>query len=101
MEPYLHSANTPSWRGVQLKAQGQLYLYLTAFRTALRPTQPPIQWVPESGPGVKQTTHLHLVPWSKNEWSYTSTPNSPSWLGARLKYGNNFTFTHSEMRISA
>jgi hypothetical protein len=23
---YLHSPNTPSWRGAQLKAQGQLYL---------------------------------------------------------------------------
>jgi hypothetical protein len=29
VEPYLHSPNTPSWRGVQLKeAQGQLHLYL-------------------------------------------------------------------------
>jgi hypothetical protein len=27
-----------------------------------------------SFPGVKLTTHLHLVPRSKNEWSYTSTP---------------------------
>jgi hypothetical protein len=27
-----------------------------------------------SGPGVKLTTHLHLVPRSKNAWSYTSTP---------------------------
>jgi hypothetical protein len=24
--------------------------------------------------GVKLTTYLHLVPKSKNEWSYTSTP---------------------------
>jgi hypothetical protein len=24
--------------------------------------------------GVKLTTYLHLVPRSKNEWSYTSTP---------------------------
>jgi len=23
---------------------------------------------------VKLTTHLHVVPTSKNEWSYTSTP---------------------------
>jgi hypothetical protein len=29
MELYLHSSNTPSWLGAQLKeAQGQLYLYL-------------------------------------------------------------------------
>jgi hypothetical protein len=27
-----------------------------------------------SSRGVKLTTHLHLVPRSKNEWSYTSTP---------------------------
>jgi len=25
------------------------------------------------GRGVKQTTHLHLVPRSKNAWIYTST----------------------------
>jgi hypothetical protein len=29
VELYLHSPNTPSWRGAQLKSQGQLYLYLT------------------------------------------------------------------------
>jgi hypothetical protein len=28
MELYLRSANTPSWRGAQLKAQGQLYLFV-------------------------------------------------------------------------
>jgi hypothetical protein len=28
VELYLHSPNTPSWRGAQLKAQGQLYLFL-------------------------------------------------------------------------
>jgi hypothetical protein len=28
VELYLHSPSTPLWRGVQLKAQGQLYLYL-------------------------------------------------------------------------
>jgi len=27
-----------------------------------------------SGWGAKLTTHLHLVPRSKNAWSYTSTP---------------------------
>jgi hypothetical protein len=28
LELYLHSPNTPSWRGVELgRAQGQLYLY--------------------------------------------------------------------------
>jgi hypothetical protein len=28
----------------------------------------------KSGWGVKLTTHPHLVPRSKNAWSYTSTP---------------------------
>jgi hypothetical protein len=28
VELYLHSPNTPSWSGAQLKEQGQLYLYL-------------------------------------------------------------------------
>jgi hypothetical protein len=29
----------------------------------------------------------------KNAWSYTSTPNTPLWCGARLKHRDNFTFT--------
>jgi hypothetical protein len=57
-----------------------IFLFTTASRMALGPTQPPIQWVPGALSlglkrlGVKLTTHLHLVPRSKNEWSYTSTP---------------------------
>jgi len=27
----------------------------------------------------------HLVPRSKNAWSYTSSPSTPSWHGAQLK----------------
>jgi hypothetical protein len=38
-------------------------------------------------------THLHLVPRSNNEWSYTSTsPNTPQWRGAQLKHRDSFTF---------
>jgi hypothetical protein len=56
------------------------FLFTTASRTTPGPTQPAIQWVPGAlslgvkRPGMKLTTHLHLVPMSKNEWSYTSTP---------------------------
>jgi hypothetical protein len=31
VELYLHSPNTPSWRGAQLKAQGQLYFLALYF----------------------------------------------------------------------
>jgi hypothetical protein len=74
-----------------------IFLFTTASRTALGPTQPPIQWVPgggvfpwgQSGRGVKLTTHLHLVPRSKNAWSYTSIPP----IHLQFKHRENFTFT--------
>jgi hypothetical protein len=65
---------------------------IAASRTALVPTQPPIQWVPEAlalgvkWPGreadhsppssaeVKERVQLHL-----------HFPNTPSWRGAQLK----------------
>jgi hypothetical protein len=50
-------------------------LFAILSKPALVPTQPPIYWV--SGVlslGVKRTTDLHVVSRSKNEWSYTSTP---------------------------
>jgi hypothetical protein len=42
---------------------------------------------------VTLTTNLLLVPRSKNEWRYTSTPNTPPRRGAQLKHRHNFTFT--------
>jgi len=50
--------------------------------------------------GVELTTQLHLVPKSKNAWSYTSTPHTPSWCGAQLKYRDNFTFLYSVRRTA-
>jgi hypothetical protein len=51
-----------------------------ASRPALRPTQPPIQWVPgvlspgvNRGRGVMLTTHPLLVPWLRKTRSYTSS----------------------------
>jgi hypothetical protein len=56
-----------------------IFLFTTVFRMALRPTQPPIQWVPGVlSLGVKrpghEADHSHIVPRSKNEWNYTSIP---------------------------
>jgi hypothetical protein len=55
-------------------------LFTTASRTALGPTQPPIQWVPGSlSLGVKRPGREadHSPPSSaevENVWSYTSAP---------------------------
>jgi hypothetical protein len=52
-----------------------IFLFATASRPALGPTQPPIRRVPAVlSRGVKLTTHLYLVPRSENAWSFTFTP---------------------------
>jgi hypothetical protein len=57
-----------------------IFLIITASRTALGPTQPPIQWVPGAvSLGVKLLGRQadHSPPSSaavKNEWSYTPLP---------------------------
>jgi hypothetical protein len=57
-----------------------IFLFTTASRMALGPTQPPIQWVPGAlSLGVKQPEREvdHSPPCSaevKNAWSYTSIP---------------------------
>jgi hypothetical protein len=57
-----------------------IFLFTTAFRTALEPTQPPIQCVPGAlSLGVKRPGRAadHSSPsraGDKNAWSYTSTP---------------------------
>jgi hypothetical protein len=56
-----------------------IFLFTTASRPALRPTQPPIQWVKGAfSLGVKQPVFeaKHSLPSSanvKNAWSYTYT----------------------------
>jgi hypothetical protein len=41
---------------------------------------------------VKLTTHLHLVPTSKNEWIYTSIPQYAFMAWCSVKHRGNFTF---------
>jgi hypothetical protein len=62
------------------KGAGNIFLLTTASRTALGPTQPPIQWVPGFlSLGVKRRRReADYSPPSraevKNAWNYTSTP---------------------------
>jgi hypothetical protein len=44
--------------------------------------------------GVKLTTPLHVVLRSKNEWSYTSSPQYAFMAWCSVKHRDNFTFYH-------
>jgi hypothetical protein len=57
-----------------------IFLFTAAFRPALGPTQPPVQWVPGAlslvvkRPG-READHSHPSSVEvKNAWSYTSIP---------------------------
>jgi hypothetical protein len=74
-------------------------VFKTAFRTALGPTQPPIQWVPGAlSLGVKQPGREadHSPPSSAEDKEcvelYVYSSNTHSLSGARLKHRDNFTF---------
>jgi hypothetical protein len=67
-------------RGVGVRALVGSRIFLTSFRPVLRPTKPPIQWVPGTlSTEVKRRGHEadHSPPTSaevKKIWIYTSTP---------------------------
>jgi hypothetical protein len=67
-------------RGFEARQGLRIFLFTTASRTGLGPTQPPIQWVPGAlSLGVKwpEPEADHLPPSNaevKNAWSYNSTP---------------------------
>jgi hypothetical protein len=66
-----------------------IFLFTTASRTALEPTQPPIQWVPGAvslrvkRPG-REAKHSPPSSVEVKEWVelYLHSPNTPSWHGA-------------------
>jgi hypothetical protein len=66
--------------GINSRRGLEIFLFTTASRTGLRPTQPPIQWVPGAPSlGVKRPGRGadHSPPSSaevKNVWRYISTP---------------------------
>jgi hypothetical protein len=82
------------------------FIFSTASRPALGPTQPPIQWVrgtlslgvkrsgreddhsPPSSSEVKECVELHL-----------HFPNMLSWRGSQLKHRDNCTFTSYRLHL--
>jgi hypothetical protein len=73
-------------RGFETRQGLGIFLFTTVSRTALGPTQPPIQWIPGTlslgvkRPGREVVNSPSSNAKVKNAWSYTSTPPStPSW----------------------
>jgi hypothetical protein len=69
-----------------------IFLFTTASRTALGPTQPPVQWIPGSlSLGLKRPGHEadHSLPSSAEVKDgvelYFRSPSTPPWRGAQLK----------------
>jgi hypothetical protein len=89
-------------RGLEFREGLRIFLFTTASRPVLEPTQPPIQWVPGSlSLGVKRQGREadHSPPPSAEVKEYVELylhySNTPSWRGAQLKHRDNFTFTYS------
>jgi hypothetical protein len=83
----------------------RIFLFTTASRTALVPTQPPLQWVPEalslaikrpereSGHSPSSSAEV------KNAWNSTSTPQYIFVAWCSVKHRDNFTFTFSVLWV--
>jgi hypothetical protein len=77
------------------RGQG-IFLFTTASRTAVGPTQPPIQWVTGvlslgiKWPGREADHSLPSNAELKNVWSYTSTPQHLFVAWCFVKYRDSF-----------
>jgi hypothetical protein len=79
------------------------FLFATASRPALGPTQPPIQWLSEAlSPEVKrpgrEADQSPLSISEVNAWDYTSTPPYVFMAWYLVKQKDNFTFIWSGIR---
>jgi hypothetical protein len=88
------------WWGFECRRELGIFLFTTASRPALGPTQSPIRW--EAGAlslGIKRPGREadYSPPFTAEVKEcvelYLHSPNTPSWRGAQLKHRNNFTFT--------
>jgi hypothetical protein len=76
-----------------------IFIFTTASRTALGPTQPPIQGVPGAlslgvkRPGREADNSPPSSAEVKNAWSCTSTPPNIFKAWCLVKHRDNFTFT--------
>jgi hypothetical protein len=75
-----------------------IFLFTTAFRTVLGPSEPPIQWIPGALSLVVKRPEReadHSPPSSaevENAWSYISTPQYVFIAWCLVKQRDNFTF---------
>jgi hypothetical protein len=85
-----------------------IFLFTTASRTILRPTQPPIQWVLGTlFLGVKRpgrtADHSHPSSAEVKEWVelYLHSPNTSSWHGAQLKeaQGQSYFYLYANVKF--
>jgi hypothetical protein len=89
--------------GVRSSAGAKDFSSSLFVQMALRPTQPPVQWVPggpfpgaKRGRGVTLTTHPHLVPKSRMSRSYTPLPPTLPWhVMGLLCFANVEEYYHS------
>jgi hypothetical protein len=68
-----------------IPGKGKIFLFFTAPRPALGPTQPHIQWVPRAISPGKEREADHSPPSSaevKNDGAIPPLPHTPSWRGA-------------------
>jgi hypothetical protein len=85
-------------RGFESQQEVGIFLFTTASKPALKPIQPPIQWVRGTlSRGVKRqgSESDHSPPSSaevKNEWRYTSTLQYAFMAWCSVKHMDNFTF---------
>jgi hypothetical protein len=95
--PLLDLLSGTGWTsGVRFSAGAGIFLFATASRPALRPTQPPVQWIPGAiSPVVKLPGREadHSPPSSaevKNAWSYSPLPQYVFMAWCLIKHRINF-----------